>query len=149
MITQSQTIEPTTDETTSESPNQESTATETHDITHHSLSMIDQASEPSSAQDQIGSTPPMMTSHNSPQPPSIAKPDNWNQMSASAQVRWRKIQKHKNKWGAEIFGPNGTIDDRASPKSPHKIVHWYIHLLIFSTSLINFLTSHPFTFLKI
>ena len=40
MISQSQTLEPTPDETAPESPNQESTATETHDIAHHTASYI-------------------------------------------------------------------------------------------------------------
>jgi hypothetical protein len=60
MIPQSQTIEPTLDETASDSPNQESKATETHDIAHHS------------AQSQ---TPPQ-------------KPSNWNEMSKKQKKNW-------------------------------------------------------------
>ena len=119
MIPQSQTIEPISDETAFDSLNQESKTTETHDIAHHPIPTIAQAFE-SKSQEQIGSTPSQTTSHNLPQPPSIAKPDNWNQMSTKAQQKWRQRQKHKNKWGTEFFGPNGTIEDRASPKISHK-----------------------------
>jgi hypothetical protein len=91
MIPQSQTIEPNPDETASDSPNQESTATETHDIAQHS-------SEPP-PQELATSTPTLMTE---PLLPQLAtpmtpndKPANWSQMSAKAKSNWR--YKHKKR----------------------------------------------------
>ena len=38
---------------------------------------------------------PLTTPPDRIQLPPIAKPDNWNQMSAGAQRRWKQAQKHK------------------------------------------------------
>ena len=67
MITQSQTIEPTPDETASDSPNRESTATETHDIAHHPIEIPAQSQPP---QQQL--------------PPEV-----WNKMNKSQRKHWR------------------------------------------------------------
>jgi hypothetical protein len=40
---------------------------------------------------------PLTTISDRIQPPPMAKPDNWKQMSSREQMRWRQTQKHKNK----------------------------------------------------
>ena len=90
-VPQSHIKESTTNEITVYYPNQEQTTARTHGSLHHSLPMTtNQPPEPPSA-------PPQIIPQDTSQPPSNSKPANWNQMSASAQMRWRQRQKHKEK----------------------------------------------------
>ena len=87
MIPQSQTIEPNPDETASDSPNQESTVTKTHDIAHHPIPPIDQTFE-SQSQDSI---------NNDHTPIEAERPSNWHLMSGRAKNNWSKKHKSKGK----------------------------------------------------
>jgi len=110
---QPQTIESTPNEISLDSLNQEDVATETHGFKLHSMQTIESAEptpqEPATSTSTSNSnlrtepillqlaTPmsPLTTSPDRIQLPPIAKPDNWNQMSAGAQRRWKQAQKHK------------------------------------------------------
>ena len=78
MMAQSQTIEPTPDETVSDSPNHESTATETHDIAQH----------------------PQVSINNYHTSFEIERPSNWHLMSGITKNNWRKKQKNQKEWGS-------------------------------------------------
>ena len=82
MIPQSQTIEPTPDETASESPNQESAATETHDIAYHPIPTIESSlQEPAH---QMVSVDNELTQIESSRPP------NWDTFTRNQKAHWRK-----------------------------------------------------------
>ena len=58
---------------------------------------------------------PLTTPLDRIQPSLIAKPDNWNQMSASAQRKWRQAQNSKNKEVGRLFVKQLTIASLRSP----------------------------------
>jgi hypothetical protein len=104
MIPQSQTIKPTPDEIASDSLNQESTATETHEIAHHPIPKIDQAFE-SQSQLKVSApafmtlsviglrVPPSQDTAISPpnqQSPPTSRPPEYETWTNNRKYRWRK-----------------------------------------------------------
>ena len=111
MQPQPQIIDSTPSETTLDSPNLEHIDTETDGIKPHLIPTMETPFQ-DQLQEAMTSTPtsmteplllqlatpisPLTTPQDRIQLSLIAKPDNWNQMSASAQRKWRQAQNSKN-----------------------------------------------------
>ena len=101
MQPQPQTLDSSSNEATFDTPNQEYLTTETmiSNPIPHSMQTIELAAEPTPHEPLLLQLATLRTPLSTPrdriQPSLIDKPDNWNQMSASAKQKWRQTQKYK------------------------------------------------------